>query len=106
MFASFFVQKKIDSILNIYSNFVRIFRCNYFTYFLDRRARAMLMLTFLFGCVFSLFFYCQALTSGLGVKRWAFAGFVFGPFLWPMFCVKKRMKLYQQVGFNCLILRA
>ncbi|WP_286271809.1 hypothetical protein [Thalassotalea hakodatensis] len=54
----------------------------------------------------ALFFYCQAFTSGLGRRRWAFAGFVFGPFVWPMFCMKKRMKVNSLFGWNALILRA
>ncbi|NQY35357.1 MAG: hypothetical protein HRT37_10375 [Alteromonadaceae bacterium] len=66
----------------------------------------MLLLASLISIVFSLFFYCQALSSGLGRKRWAFAGFVFGPFVWPMFCMKKRMKVNELFGFGGLILRA
>jgi len=31
---------------------------------------------------------------------------VFGPFIWPMFCMKKRMKVNKLFGFNALILRA
>jgi hypothetical protein len=53
-----------------------------------------------------MFFYCQALRSGLGLKRWACAGLVFGPFIWPMFCMKKRMKMNKMFGFNTLILKA
>ncbi|MDC1255965.1 hypothetical protein N8Z89_00190 [bacterium] len=66
----------------------------------------MLLLVVLIALVCSSFFYCQALKSGLGRKRWAFAGFMFGPFVWPMFCMKKRMKVVGLFGFNCLILRA
>ncbi|NQY63646.1 MAG: hypothetical protein HRT38_07895 [Alteromonadaceae bacterium] len=66
----------------------------------------MLLLTGLLSLVFSLFFYCQALSSGLGRKRWACAGFLFGPFVWPMFCMKKRMKVNKLFGFGGLILRA
>jgi len=66
----------------------------------------MLLLVGLVALICSLFFYCQALKSGLGRKRWAFAGLMFGPFIWPMFCMKKRMKVTQLFGFHCLILRA
>jgi hypothetical protein len=66
----------------------------------------MLLLAAFIGLLFSLFFYCQALSSGLGRKRWACAGFVFGPFVWPMFCMKKRMKVTRRFGFHCLILKA
>ena len=67
------------------------------------------MIVFLFvflAVVFSVFFYCQAISSGLGAKRWATAGLVFGPFLWPMFCMKKRVKTYQRFGFDCLLFSA
>jgi len=52
------------------------------------------------------FFYCQALMSGLGRKRWAMAGLVFGPMVWPMFCMKRRIKITQRFGWTCLILKA
>jgi len=66
----------------------------------------MLLLTGLVSIVFATFFYCQALSSGLGRKRWAFAGFIFGPFVWPMFCMKKRMKVNKLFGFQYLIWKA
>ncbi|WP_448563911.1 hypothetical protein [Thalassotalea ganghwensis] len=56
--------------------------------------------------VFSIFFYCQALKSGLGRRRWAFAGLVFGPAIWPMFCMKKRMKINRLFGFDYTIWKA
>jgi hypothetical protein len=56
--------------------------------------------------IFSLFFYCQAISHGLGAKRWATAGLVFGPLIWPMFCMKKRLKTYQRFGFDCLLFSA
>jgi len=65
-----------------------------------------MLLLFVIALIFSVFFYCQALKSGLGRKRWAFAGFMFGPFVWPMFNMKKRMKVYRLFGFDCLIFRA
>jgi len=64
------------------------------------------LLIAMFGVVFSLFFYCQALSSGLGGKRWATAGLVFGPFIWPLFCMRKRLKTYQRFGFECLLFPA
>ncbi|GHE80313.1 hypothetical protein [Thalassotalea profundi] len=56
--------------------------------------------------IFSAFFYCQALSNGLGRKRWAVAGLCFGPLIWPMFCMKKRMKLNRLFGLNYSLLRA
>jgi len=66
----------------------------------------MLLLVAFMAVFFSVFFYCQALSSGLGRKRWAFAGLMFGPFIWPMFCMKKRMKVNKLFGFNYLIFKA
>ena len=66
----------------------------------------MLLLLGFMSVSCSLFFYCQALRSGLGLKRWACAGLVFGPLVWPMFCMEKRMKVNQLFGFNTLILKA
>lgn len=66
----------------------------------------MLLVLACLAVLSGLFFYCQALMSGLGRRRWAFAGVVFGPLLWPMFCMKKRMKHYQSFGLNCLIFNA
>ena len=50
----------------------------------------MLLLAVTVSLVCSLFFYCQAISSGMGRRRWAFAGLLMGPFIWPMFCMKKR----------------
>jgi len=58
------------------------------------------------GLICAVFFYCQALKSGLGYKRWTLAGMIFGPLLWPMFCMQKRMKINKKFGFNYLIFRA
>jgi len=64
------------------------------------------LLIAILAAVFSLFFYCQAISSGLGAKRWATAGFMFGPFVWPMFCMKKRLTVYRRFGFECLLFSA
>jgi hypothetical protein len=53
-----------------------------------------------------MFFYIQALITGFGRKRWTVAGLIFGPLIWPMFMMKKRMKLNQLLGVNHLIFRA
>jgi hypothetical protein len=66
----------------------------------------MLFLMFFISIFFAAFFYCQALMGGLGLKRWAFAGFMFGPLIWPMFSMKKRMKVARQFGFSALIIKA
>lgn len=66
----------------------------------------MLLLISLIGVFCAAFFYCQALKNGLGLKRWTLAGLVFGPLVWPMFCMKKRMKINKLFGLDYLILRA
>ena len=66
----------------------------------------MLFLLGIFSVACSMFYYCQALRSGLGLKRWACAGLVFGPLIWPMFCMQKRMKINRLFGFTGLILKA
>lgn len=52
------------------------------------------------------FFYCQAVITGFGRKRWTVAGIVFGPLIWPMFNMKKRMLLNRLFGFEQLVFRA
>lgn len=54
----------------------------------------------------SLFFYIQAFISGLGRKCWAVAGLLFGPIIWPMFALEKRMYENRLFGLNDLIFRA
>ena len=66
----------------------------------------MLLLALVISILSSCFFYCQATMSGLGRKRWAFAGMFFGPLVWPMFNMKKRVKVYRKFGMTCLIWRA
>ncbi|MCW8865365.1 MAG: hypothetical protein OQK09_04430 [Colwellia sp.] len=69
-----------------------------------------LLLLSLFVACFSLlcglFFNLQAFVTGFGRKRWTLAGIVFGPLIWPMFVMKKRMKLNSLFGLNQLIFRA
>jgi hypothetical protein len=52
------------------------------------------------------FFYCQALVTGFGCKRWTVGGLLFGPLIWPMFAMKKRMQLNRLFGLEQLIFRA
>jgi len=52
------------------------------------------------------FFYCHALIAGFALKRWVMAGIIFGPLIWPMFAMKKRMHLNSLFGFKQLIFKA
>jgi len=66
----------------------------------------VLLLIFITAALSSAFFYCQAITSGLGRKRWAAGGFIFGPLLWPMFCAKRRMRVNTLFGLDGLLFKA
>lgn len=52
----------------------------------------MLLLLIIFSVVCAVFYYCQALKSGLAAKRWALTGLFFGPVAWPMFIANKRFQ--------------
>lgn len=66
-----------------------------------------MIVTFLFINILSaIFFYCQAIMSGLGKKRWTFLALLLGPLAWPMFNNNKRMKVYRQKGIAGLIFKA
>lgn len=56
--------------------------------------------------VSALFYYVESVRSGLSARRWGLAGLLFGPFLLPLFNVKKRMALRRVRGFDCVYLRA
>ncbi|TKB44076.1 hypothetical protein [Thalassotalea mangrovi] len=58
----------------------------------------MALLFLVISLLSGLFFYCQAVKSGLGYKRWTAAGLIFGPLVWPMFTMQKRMVIYRQHG--------
>jgi len=66
----------------------------------------LVVLVVCFSVLCGVFFYCQALISGFGRKRWTMAGVVFGPLVWPMFAMKKRMQLNRLFGFDQIIFRA
>jgi hypothetical protein len=65
-----------------------------------------MLLSVLIALLSSLYFYVQAIKTGLGAKRWAVAGLVFGPFILPMFKVKRHLALRKVSGFGSCILRA
>lgn len=59
-----------------------------------------MLLAFLVAVISSLFFYVEAFRSGLAAKKWAVAGFVFGPFILPMFSISQHVALRHSRGFN------
>ncbi|MDX2366888.1 MAG: hypothetical protein QNK36_00495 [Colwellia sp.] len=66
----------------------------------------LVLLLVCFSVINGVFFYCQALVIGFGCKRWTVAGLLFGPLIWPMFAMKKRMQLNRLFGFEQLIFKA
>lgn len=66
----------------------------------------VVLLVFCFSVLCGIFFYCQAVVTGFSCKRWTLAGMIFGPLIWPMFLMKKRMQLNYLFGFDQLIIRA
>jgi hypothetical protein len=66
----------------------------------------LVLLVICLSVLFGVFFYCQALITGFGCKRWTVAGIFFGPLIWPIFAMKKRMQLNRLFGFEQLIFRA
>ena len=60
----------------------------------------MLLLLAIIAVCCSLFFYVQAFKSGMCQKRWAVAGFIFGPVVLPLFSVQRQMKLRKFTGAN------
>ena len=49
--------------------------------------------------VCSVLYYVQSYKSGLTAKKWALAGLVFGPMLYPLFKSRQRLKLLRSRGF-------
>ncbi|QBG35027.1 hypothetical protein [Litorilituus sediminis] len=66
----------------------------------------LLFLVVFFSVICALFFYVQAVVSGLGRKRWALAGMLIGPFAWPMFTMKKRMQMNHFISCNSVLFKA
>ncbi|RDV25207.1 hypothetical protein DXV75_11400 [Alteromonas aestuariivivens] len=54
----------------------------------------------------SVFYYIEAVKSGLNARNWALAGLLLGPLLFPMFTVSRHVAWRRSTGFNNLYLRA
>ncbi len=65
-----------------------------------------MLIAFLVAVVSSLFFYVDAFRSGLAAKKWAIAGFVFGPFILPMFSISQHVALRHARGFHNSYIKA
>ncbi|GAA0853576.1 hypothetical protein [Aliiglaciecola litoralis] len=65
------------------------------------------MLIGLLVCVVcSLYYYVESFKSALPPKKWALAGFIFGPFVLPMFTISQHITLRHAQGFQSTFLRA
>lgn len=59
------------------------------------------MLVFLgTSLLFSVIYYVQSFKTGLTAKKWAVAGLVFGPVIYPLFRSRQRIKLIRARGLG------
>jgi hypothetical protein len=58
------------------------------------------MLFLLSSLVFGVIYYVQSFKTGLTAKKWAVAGLVFGPFIYPLFKSRQRVKLLRSRGLQ------
>jgi len=56
--------------------------------------------------LFSWMYYVQSFKTGLTAKRWALAGLVFGPAIYPLFRSRQRIKLVRARGLSKTLFRA
>ncbi|MBU3022403.1 hypothetical protein KO518_11370 [Aestuariibacter sp. A3R04] len=60
----------------------------------------VVVLLFLVFSLCALLFYVEAMRCGMNAKKWALAGLVFGPVLFPMFNMKRYLLWRQCVGYG------
>ncbi len=51
-------------------------------------------------------FYVEAIKSGLNPKSWGLAGLAMGPAVLPLFAISRHVRLRKDMGFNNLYFRA
>jgi hypothetical protein len=59
-----------------------------------------MLLFFISSVFFSGIYYVQSFKTGLTAKRWALAGLVFGPTIYPLFRSRQRIKLLRARGLG------
>lgn len=65
------------------------------------------MLTVILVCLAcSGYFYVEATKAGLSAKQWAIVGLLMGPIVWPMFSIRRHVRMRKDCGFNNAYLRA
>ncbi|PKH00386.1 hypothetical protein CXF95_02240 [Paraglaciecola sp. MB-3u-78] len=65
-----------------------------------------MILFFISSVLFSVMYYVQSFKTGLSAKRWALAGLLFGPTIYPLFKSRQRIKLLKARGFGNTLFRA
>lgn len=66
----------------------------------------MILMAIVVFVVSSAYFYVKAFKLGLNAKKWAVAGLVFGPFIFPMFSISAHIAWRRDVGFDNLYIGA
>jgi hypothetical protein len=51
-------------------------------------------------------YYVQSFKTGLTAKKWALAGLLFGPTIYPLFRSRQRIKLLRARGLGNTVFRA
>ena len=64
-----------------------------------------MILAVLIAILSSLFFYVEAFQSAMPAKKWAVAGFIFGPFVLPMFTISQHVTMRKARGFQNLYVK-
>ena len=65
-----------------------------------------MLLFFMSSLIFSVMYYVQSFKTGLTAKKWAVAGLLFGPVIYPLFRSRQRIKLMRARGFGNTLFRA
>ncbi len=55
---------------------------------------------FISSLLFSVIYYVQSFKTGLTAKKWALAGLLFGPAIYPLFKSRQRIKLLRDRGLG------
>lgn len=65
--------------------------------------KVCIVLFFLSSLIFSGLYYVQSHKTGLTAKKWAAAGLVFGPLIYPLFKSRQRIKLLKSRGVKNVV---
>lgn len=65
-----------------------------------------MLVFFATSLLFSVIYYVQSFKTGLTAKKWAVAGLVFGPTIYPLFRSRQRIKLIRARGLSITLFLA